>query len=350
MRFLIYMGHPAHFHLFRNTISQLREKGHDVLILIKKKDILEELLRNNGWDYTNIHPGNRGDSKLAIAFSLLKRDLAFFKIVRKFKPDVMAGTSAEIAHIGKLLGIPSIVVNEDDAAIVPLFAKLAYPFASTVLAPNCCNCGKWEYKKTGYESYHELAYLHPDHFVADRSKVIKYIPEENYFIMRFAKLNAHHDAGRSGINLEIAKRIIAILSPYGKVYITSERELEQELEPYRIAINPLDIHHAMAFANLYIGDSQTMAAESAVLGTPAIRFNDFVGEIGYLEELEHKYGLTYGIRTKNTEELFNKLNELLSFSDLKQTWINRRNKMLTEKINLADYMTKMLINFPLKKR
>ncbi len=35
-----------------------------------------------------------------------------------------------------------------------------------------------------------------------------------------------------------------------------------------------------------------MIAEAAVLGTPSIRFNDFVGKLGYLEDLEHKYGLT----------------------------------------------------------
>lgn len=49
------MGHPAHFHLFKNTIILLKEAGHDVKILIKKKDILEDLLKNQGWDFTNIH-------------------------------------------------------------------------------------------------------------------------------------------------------------------------------------------------------------------------------------------------------------------------------------------------------
>jgi predicted glycosyltransferase len=34
--------------------------------------------------------------------------------------------------------------------------------------------------------------------------------------------------------------------------------------------------------DLYIGDSQTMAAEAAVLGIPSIRFNSFVGKLVYL--------------------------------------------------------------------
>ena len=36
----------------------------------------------------------------------------------------------------------------------------------------------------------------------------------------------------------------------------------------------------VAFASLYIGDSQTMAAEAGVLGVPFVRFNDFVGRLG----------------------------------------------------------------------
>ena len=120
---------------------------------------------------------------------------------------------------------------------------------------------------------------------------------KKYFILRFAKLSAHHDTGKAGITTEIASRIIRKLKPLGNVFITSERELEPEFERYRISIKPQDMHDALYYSEMFIGDSQTMAAESAVLGTPSIRYNDFVGKLGYLEELEHKYGLTYGIRT-----------------------------------------------------
>ena len=116
-----------------------------------------------------------------------------------------------------------------------------------------------------------------------------------YFFLRFASLNAHHDSGIKGINTEVAQRLIEILSPHGRINITSERPLEPQFEQYRIKINPLDMHHVMAFASLYIGDSQTMAAEAGVLGLPFVRFNDFVGRIGYLRELEDKYELGYGI-------------------------------------------------------
>ena len=38
--------------------------------------------------------------------------------MKKHKPDLVVGTSIIIAHSGKLLGIPNIIVNEDDFDIV----------------------------------------------------------------------------------------------------------------------------------------------------------------------------------------------------------------------------------------
>ena len=52
MRYLFYLGHPAHFHLFREVIPMLRNSGHEIKVLIKKKDVLEQLLKDSGWEYT----------------------------------------------------------------------------------------------------------------------------------------------------------------------------------------------------------------------------------------------------------------------------------------------------------
>lgn len=344
MRYLFYLGHPAHFHLFKNLIPQLKSAGHETKVLIKKKDILEQLLNDSGWDYTNIMQGERGNSKFRIAMSLIKRDWSILRIAKKFKPDLMMGTSTELNQVGRLLGIPSINVNEDDASAVPLFAKLGYPFATRILAPECCDCGKWNYKKIAHKSYHELAYLHPDHFTPDHAVVEKYNLGERFYILRFAMLNAHHDSGRTGITTAIAAKIIALLEPSGKVFITSERKLEPQFEKYRIAIPPLEIHNALYYASMYIGDSQTMAAEAGVLGTPSIRFNDFVSELSYLEELENKFGLTYGIKANNPEKLLQKITELLAFPDLKGKWSEKRKRMLNERGDLTKIMFNLLVN------
>jgi hypothetical protein len=122
------------------------------------------------------------------------------------------------------------------------------------------------------------------------------------------------------------------------------------LEQYRIAINPLDIHHVMAFAGLYIGDSQTMAAEAGVLGVPFVRFNDFVGRIGYLNELENHYRLGFGIKPDEEEKLYETLQTLLKMPDRKDVFQQRRQTMLSECINFADFLTNYIETYPIKKK
>lgn len=347
MKVLVYLGHPAHFYLYRNTIKSLKKDGHQIEILIKKKDILQELLDQDSIPYHNILQEGRKDSKFGIMVGTMKRIFRQFRFCVKYKPDILTGTSVENSFVGPLRRKPVINANEDDAEVVPLYAKLSYPGASVILAPEVCSCGKWNDKSIKYASYHELAYLHPNHFTPDRKVVERYFPIDTpYFIIRFAKLKAHHDNGIKGINTEIAQRLIDILKPHGRIYITSERELEPQFEQYRIQINPLDMHHVMAFAQLYIGDSQTMAAESGVLGVPFVRFNDFVGKIGYLRELEDVYHLGYGIKTDEVERLYKTVDDLLSMPNRVEAFQERRQKMLSEKIDYAQFLTWFIENYP----
>lgn len=347
MRLLFYLGHPAHFHLFKNPITWFKANGHEVHILIKKKDILEDLLDDAGLKYINIFPKTRGMSKISMTTTILKRNFKLFNYCRKHRPQLLIGTSVENSHIGKLMGIPSINVNEDDHDVVPLYSHLSYPLANTILSPVSCSNGSWEHKSVHYRGYHELSYLHPEHFRPDSRIAARYVPvDKPYFLIRFAKLNAHHDKGIRGINTELAQELVNRLSRYGHVFITSEKKLEDSLESYRMKIDPLDMHHVMAFADLYIGDSQTMAAESAVLGTPFIRYNDFVGRIGYLRELEDDYNLGFGISPDHPARLFETVDRLLSDQNLRAKYMKNRQRMLREKIDVNRFLIWFISNFP----
>lgn len=341
----VFLGHPAHFHLFKNTIQNLTDRGNPPLIIIKKKDILETLVQSAGCEYVVIRE-SRSNSVFGLIKSVYGMEKAMMKVIRQHDIDMLIGSTLSFAtRVFK--GKTVIVTGEDDAKVVPMYANLVYPFANYILTPEVCDNGRWNKKSLKYNSYHELAYLHPNHFKADKAIVSQYFPvDEPYFILRFAMLNAHHDAGIRGINTQIASKLIEVLKPHGRVYITSERELEPEFEPYRIQINPLDMHHVMAFAQIYIGDSQTMAAEAGVLGVPFIRFNDFVGRIGYLRELEDHYKLGFGIRTNELERLYSTLEELLQMENRKEVFEARRQKMLSEKIDYAEFLTWFIENYP----
>jgi predicted glycosyltransferase len=343
MTVLVYLGHPAHFHLFKESIKNLQAKWHQVVIVIKSKDVLEKLLIDSDLPYINIAPKLKKNGKLALYVSLIKRIATLTKIILKYKPTKLAGSAAELAILGKIFRIPSYVFFEDDFEVVPKFAKIAGPLATYLVCPNCCSAWKWNDKKIGYNSYHELAYLHPNHFTPDATKVEKIFDlKKRNFILRFAQLTAYHDVGKSGIDTTVAQQLIDTLLPHGNIYITSERPLEPQFEKYRIQISPLDIHHALYFADMYIGDSQTMTAEAAVLGTPAIRFNDFVGELAYLEELEHKYQLTLGIKADNPQKLIEVTRVLVNTDNLKQVWQEKRTNMLKQSIDFSEFMISLL--------
>jgi len=89
-----------------------------------------------------------------------------------------------------------------------------------------------------------------------------------------------------------------------------------------------------------------MTSEAAVLGTPSIRSNSFVGKIAYLEEEEHKYGLTYGFLPENFNSLQRKIEELLSVSNLKEIWQQRRRIMLNDKIDVTAFYVWFIENYP----
>ena len=347
----IFLGHPAHFHLLKNMAGNIEKDGHKVFFVIKQKDILETLLKDAGYSYTIIRE-KRGNGLLELIKSVLHMELGMCTFLYRNKIDVLVGTTLSFAA-RVIMRVSVVVCNEDDANVVPKFAKLVYPFASAILAPTCCNNGQWESKSSKYPSYHELAYLHPNHFKADEKIVTGYGIDvtKPYFVMRFASLNAHHDSGIKGINTEIAQRLIDILSPHGTIYITSERPLETQFEQYRIRINPLHMHDVMAFASLYIGDSQTMAAEAGVLGVPFVRFNDFVGRIGYLRELEDVYELGYGIKASaldSVDKLCTRVESLVAMdaSQRKTILAARRQQMLKDKIDCAKFLTWFIENYP----
>lgn len=362
MKVVVYLGHPAHFHLYKNVIKNLKKDGHEVEVLIKKKENLEQLLQNSGIPYHNILREGRKDTKLGMGLGALKRMWRELVFCIKQKPDLLTGTSVENSYVGPLLRIPVVYCGEDDAHVIPLQAKVCYPGASVVLTPDTCDDGKWAKKTTKYPSYHELAYLHPNHFTPSKEIVREQgiDPEKPYAIMRFVKLKANHDDNIKGINKEVAMRLIEIMKPKMDIYITSERELEPELEPYRIKINPIYMHDVMVFASLYIGDSQTMAMEACTMGVPSIRFNDFVGKIGVMAELEDGnllgekvpcYKLGIGIKASEAgavEKLYKTVEEIVAMPEKERlaTWKERKERMLADKIDYAKFLTWLIEEYP----
>lgn len=348
MKVLFMISHPAHFHMFRYTIENLQNDGHSVVSVIRPKDVLEQLCTNAGLPFYKVKDRPKKWGMFGLGLFLVEKVFEVWRIARKEKPDMLVGSDGVLAIVGKLIRKPSFECYEDDAEAIALYAKMFFPFYTGLVCPECCSAGKWADKKTGYQSYHELGYLHPHQFTPDPAKVSQYgiDPTQPYTLIRFAQLTAHHDVGIKGINTAVAERVLEMVRPYGPVYITSERPLEPQFEPFRIHIDPLDMHHVMAFATLFVGDSQTMAAEAGVLGTPFVRLNDFAGRLSYLNELEQQYHLGFGHKTDDVEGFYASIRHWLAMPDRKAVCAERRDRMLSEKIDYARFLTWFIESYP----
>ncbi|MDA3861545.1 MAG: DUF354 domain-containing protein [Melioribacteraceae bacterium] len=347
MKILVYLAHPAHFYLFKNSIAELRKKNHTVIIASKNKDVLQQLLIEHKEDYVKIEKKQRADNKIAIVWNSIFRSLRLGAIIKKNKIDLVVSSAADFAPICRMYGAPIINFLEDDLAEFPMYSRIFGPFINQIICPVSCDTGRLEEKTIHYPGNQELAYLHPNSFIPswDIVKALFSKDKKNY-IFRFAKLTAWHDDNISGISNKTAEKIINYLGALGNVFISSERELPESIDKFRIKISAKEMHHFLFYADLLISDSQTMTAEAAVLGTPSVRYNDWVGRLGYLEELETKYGLTFGVKSGEEEILLKIIKEVISKSEDKTYWQQNRKKFINNSIQTDKMITWFIENYP----
>ena len=356
MNILIDINHPAHVHLYKNVYKKLIANGHAVDVVVKDIPIAQKLLELSDIPFLNI--GNKKDNLFLKGLEQLRYNFKIWNLVRNKKISVGIGSSINVPHVSCFSKMTSIVSDDDDDEVEPLFVKYAHPFADVIISP--VDTPRKSKKVIYVPSYHELSYLHPNSFIPDVSVLddagIKYQIEsdgsvnvEKYFILRFNAFKAHHDVGVVGLTIENKRRLVEFLRKQGKVFITTERNVDEEFKQYQLKVSPEKAHSFISYATMLIGDSQTMTSEAAVLGTPAIRCNTFEGRIHYLEEEEHKYELTYGFRPEHSEDMFRKIEELLSLPNLKEIWAERRQRMLSEKIDYAKFLTWFIEHYPSSK-
>lgn len=338
MRVLFNMAHPAQVHFFSNAIKILENKGHKCKITTINKDVSLNLLGSYGFDYEVV--GSSKPSLFSKATELVKIESRLLRIAGSFKPDLLVGGSgnAYVAHVGTLIGKPSIIFDNSEHAKIEHFLTDFFVTAICTSSSYTKYLGK---KHVIYNGYHELAYLHPNYFTPNQSILneIGLSPEDIYIVLRFVRWDADHDIGQHGIKNKI--RFVKDLEKYGKVLITSEGRLDPELEDYKMKVSPEKLHDLLYYSTLYVGEGATTASECAVLGTHAIYVNTL--RVGYTDEQEQKYGLVYNFSDSKSLEIeaFNKAIELLENENLREEGKRKRKKLLADKIDV----TKFIVNY-----
>ncbi len=344
MNILIDIGHPAHFHYIKYLYYVLKDK-HNFIITCKSIPIIINLLNNYNIPYIDI--GQKGSSIKSKIIKQIGFNKRIWKIIKQFHIDLAIGTSVSIVYGSMLSKTKSIIFNEDDQSELHIFSKFVFPFADYILSPDALN---YENLKNAiyYPGNHELAYLHPNVFTPDPNILSKYglNKDDKYFILRFNAFKAYHDINEYGLNKVQKHILIDTLSRYGKVFITTEAEIEPEFAKLKMPISPDEIHSFLYYSQMLISDSQTMTMEAAVLGVPSFRCNTFANRLTVLEELELKYGLTFGYHPSQFDWMLYRIKEFLETPDLKDEWQKRRMILLQDKIDVTSFWVWFVENYP----
>ena len=344
MKILVDIIHPANIHYFKNFIFEMKKKNHNIIITSRDKDVTFDLLNAFKLDYINVGTGSIGRGAIGKVLYLIFSEFKFLKIILKNRPDfVLSFGSAPLAHICWLFRIPH--VSFDDTEHAKLIKKLYVPFTPLILSPMSfySDLGVNHIK---FDAYMELFYLHKDKFLADKNilNIIGIDIDEPFTIFRFVSWGAFHDIGQKGLSLQEKIELVLEAKKYGKVFISSEGQLPDQLTKFQINIPAEKLHDVLNYASLYIGEGGTTASECAMLGTPSIYINS-LPLMGYLKDCS-KFNLLFHL--DNMNEIITKMHFILNND--KNYFIKQRDEMLKSKINPTDLLLWLVEHYPESKR
>lgn len=343
MKVLIDIGHPAHFHLFKNFATIMQAKGHLVLFTCRDKEYEIYFLNKHRFSYKSF--GKKYKTIFGKFYGLVRYDIMEILVGLKFKPDIfLSHGSIYASHAACFLGKPHISF-EDTFNFEQI--GLYKPFTKIILTSDYDHPLQSS-KVIKYSGYHELAYLHPKRFTPD-IKVLEELgikENEMYVILRFVSWNASHDYGHIGISRENKIKAINEFSKLARVFISSETELPDDLKKYQFCIAPDRMHDALAFASLLFGESSTMSEEAAILGVPSIYI--FTNSTYYTLHLEKEFQLMYNFSESASDQLSAIALgvELLQTRDLHAKWLKKRDHMLEKKIDVTAFLEWFVENYP----
>ncbi|SMO54033.1 DUF354 domain-containing protein [Halorubrum cibi] len=334
MRFVFFTNTPAHVHLYKHAVDRLQRAGHEVFVLGRDYGCTVALLERYELPYRLY--GSCGTTKGSVFRNLPRHYANLVPAVRSFDPDVIFGVGAYAAHAGLASGTPAVLILDSEPTSID--HAISRPFAAALLTPHAFrkDLGKKHYQ---FHGFCEAAYLHPDVYRPNPGirDELGLEADEEFVLLRFNAFGSHHDVGQSGFTPDQRRRLIETFAEHATVFVSDEGGTRDSdsLPAREFDVHPALLHDALSAARLVVTDTQTVCTEAALLGTPVIRSNSFVGDddMGNFRELERQ-GLV--VNTDEFEEVLATGTGVLRDEAVGVEWRRRRNEYVGGLVNLTD--------------
>jgi predicted glycosyltransferase len=337
MRHLFLANTPAHVHLYRNAVAELSAAGEEVFVLARDYGCTVALAEH--YDLLHAVYGRCGTTVGSLARQLPGQLARVATRARRFDPDLVFGVGAYAAVAAAASRTPAVLVLDSEPT--GLDHAVSRPFARTILTPAAFrkDLGEGHYV---FDGFGECAYLHPDRFTPDPSvrADLGVGPDERVALVRLNAFGSSHDLGEGGFTPAQRRTLVERLAEHATVLVSDEGgDLDLSTLPARpFDCHPARLHDALAAADLLVADSQTVVTEAALVGTPAVRSNSFVGpeDMGNFVELA-RLGLVENCA--RFEAALDTAVGLLTDPDAGDRWARRRDRYVTDTADLTGLLT-----------
>jgi predicted glycosyltransferase len=355
MRFLIEAHHPAHIHFFKFPVRAWRDRGDQVLLLGRDRDVMKQLLAAYPFIPTQIVTGARKNSRFPLR-EMLARQAAVAGAIRTFRPSIVLSLMGSYTQAARLFNVPNIIFT--DSEFQSFNHRIAHPFATRIYTPQCF----WKPlggKQHRYKGYHELAFLHPKRF-SPRREVLEQLrvnggpshsgtspggttaPQPGqYVVIRTSAWDTLHDIGESGLGKTFNAMMRETLAKYSVYVVPEGGKIAPEWAPYKLSVPPEDYHDVLAFARLVITEGASTASEAACLGVPSVYVS--TTRRGYLEDQERRYRLVFNFTDAGAAA--RKVTELLATPPSAESLADARARLIADHIDVAEFVVDELDRF-----
>lgn len=307
MKIWIDLTNSPHINFFKPFINKWKSDGHEILLTTRDLANTIDLIDQNGWQFIKVG-GHAGKSKLRKLIHFPIRVGLLWNYLIKEKPDVgISHSSFYSPLVSKLLGIPSIYLNDNEHA---KGNYLAFKYASINLLPEFlkkkAKSLSWneKYDVEFYPGIKEGIYLSQ---MEEKSNSQDNHKSERIYV-RLEPWTAEYYSGKSHfmdeLLLELKEKYKIIILPRGQEQ--KEHYSGSKFSGIDVAEKPIPLGQILKNCKMFIGAGGSMTRELAFLGKPVLSvYQDELLEVD-------KYLIEHGFMYHATEPDVSKVKEVMS--------------------------------------